>query len=924
MLIYFGLGLDEDIHIPNLVQDGAAIDYVGPQRLLAWLEARLGFQGYPSGTEYLRIEQYRQLISKYLEEQPEAFYRASFEADQLATAAELLSRRDELLLANWDFTPTTDMPERLKVLAELEQHLRVEFIVNTRPDSDEIWIELSAGFADRFAQIVDFAAHRNTTISEIRLLEPLEILPHHYQRLFGILAKRKTTITNAEQFKDLAHLAVADNDLGKLQRRLDTQEGTSELQADGSLLILKSKRETTAAAYLAKLFQKNPKLRPTLLISDKNRTLDNAFLQDSLPSLGILSASSARPSLQILKLVTAFLWEPLDPFKLMEFVTLKVKPLEEELAIQIARRLSETPGINSIAWNITISRYFEEIETAAATDHSIDVNAIREQYNFWFRRQRYNTSQTVPKEEAVEIYRYLGEWAYQQFEYTSKKNQSMLVLSEQAKRVEELLETTPESDLSYLELERIIRTIYEPSPVQFREQELNFYPFLHHSAAFVDAVDELVWWNFIQAEPNHFFSRWYKRERTYLTGKNILLDTPKDENKRLLWQRTQPILHARNRVLLIVPELIEGKVVHEHPLQSDLKATFGDLDAITFDMDTQAGQAQFEQFFDMPEQVALDTYTLGRPQPFIEIPSLSEYLQTDYETFTSLNTLFYYPYQWVFKYKTRLKKSSILSVVKDTTLLGNLAHRFFEELLKEEDINIWERKNVDKWIDKRAPSLFRQEGAVLLMYGREPDKVNFLNRIKYSAWSLVDSLQKNAWTVKDTEMNMEDLFVDVPVRAKADLVLQRNDEFAVLDLKWRGIYYRKAMIKNQEDLQLVLYSRLLEKAEDCWAHTAYFIIEKGQMIARNNQAFEEVSPIDPESDHCAVHQTILTKMEETYSWRQVQVKRGLIEVRCQYTKDGLEDAYYDFSLPPNSMEHLEMKDKDAPFDDYRALINLVT
>lgn len=923
MRIYFGLGLDEDIHLPDLVKVGEAIGYVGPQRLLSWLEARLGFQGYPTGTDYLRIEQYRQLIARYLEEVcPNAFYRASFEADQLATAGELLSRRDELLLANWSFEASKNLPERLLVLAELEQHLRVEFIQDTRPDSDEIWIELSAGYADRFAQIITYAAKRKTTIQEIRLLEPKHLLPYHFQRLLGVLSKNGVTITEVESYKDLSNFPLKNNDLGTLQKRLQGSTDKSELQGDGSLLMLKSKRETTAAAYLAKLFCKNFDFHPTILINDKNRTLDNAFLQDGLPSLGILSASSARPSLQILKLVTAFLWEPLDPFKLMEFVSLKMKPLEEELSYRIARQLSETPGINSVAWNITISRYFDEISETAT--QASDVQQVRDQYNFWFRRQRYNTSQSVPKEEAIEIYRYLGNWAHQQFEYGSSKNQSFLVLKEQANRIEELLETTPASELSYLELERVIRTIYEPSPVQFREQELGFYPFVHHAAAFIQPVEDLVWWNFILAEPNHFFSRWYKRERTYLDSQNVVLDTPKDENARLIWQRTQPILHAKDRVLLVVPELIEGKTVHEHPLQSDLKATFGDLDAITLDIDTQEGRSLFENYFQLPEQVQLDTYALGRPDPFIEIPSLNDFLATDYETFTSLNTLFYYPYQWVFKYKTRLIKSSILSVVKDTTLLGNLAHRFFEEMLKEPAISTWEKRDVSTWIDKKAASLFRQEGAVLLMYGREPDKVNFLNRMKYSAWSLISSLQKNAWTVKDTEMNMEDHFVDVPVRVKADLVLQRNDEFAVLDLKWRGVTYRRDMIKNEEDLQLVLYSRLLEKSEDCWAHTAYFIIEQGEMIARNQQAFHELNPIAPDSDHCAVHQNILNKMEETYIWRQAQVRRGFIEVRCEYTQKDLEDAYEAHNLPPTHMDMLEMKEKDAPFDDYRALIKLIS
>ncbi|MEM9990292.1 MAG: PD-(D/E)XK nuclease family protein [Bacteroidota bacterium] len=922
MRIYFGLGLDDDIHLPELVQAGKAVGYVGPQRLLLWLEARLGFQGYPSGTDYLRIEQYRQLVGRYLAEvRQEVFFRASFEADQLATAGELLSRRDELLLANWDFEIQQNMPTRLQALAELEQYLSVEFITKEE-DATTSWIMLSAGYADRFAQIIRWASQRKTTIQEVRLLEPLALLPSHFQRLFQALSQQGVTIIPVEAYKDLAALPNATNsDLGALQKRLYGSTKKYSLQADGSLLLLKSKRETTAAAYLAKLLHKNRHFQPTILISDKNRTLDNAFLQDGLPSLGTLSASSARPSLQILKLVTAFLWEPLDPFKLMEFVTLKMKPLEEELSIRVARQLSETPGINSVAWNIMISRYFDELTERVS--QASEVEHVRQQYHFWFRRQRYNTTQRVPKEDAIEVYAYLSDWAQQQFDYGSTKNQSFLVLKEQADRIEELLETTPDTSLTYLELERVIRTIYEPSPVQFREQELGFCPFVHNAAAFIQPVQDLVWWNFIQAEPNHFFSRWYNNERNFLEQADLVIDTPKDENARLIWQRMQAVVHTRKRLVLVVPTLIEGKMVHEHPLQSDLKAAFGNLDAITLNIDTQQGRTTLEQYFELPEQVPLATYPLGQPDPFIAVPNLKDYLLTDYETFTSLNTLFYYPYQWVFKYKTRLVKSSILSVVKDTTLLGNLAHRFFEEMLKEEQLKAWQRTDVNQWIDQKANALFKQEGAVLLMYGREPDKVNFLNRLKYSAWSLISSLQKNNWTVKATEMSLEDQFMDVPLRAKADLVLQREEEFAVLDLKWHGVTYRHRMIKNREDLQLVLYSHLLEKTKENWAHTAYFIIEQGQMIARNQQAFEEVNAIDPDCKHGVVHQEIMNRMEATYTWRQAQVTDGFIEVRCTYTEKKLNDAYEQHGLTPISLDMLEMKSTDAPFDDYRVLIKLV-
>ena len=913
MIIYFGLGLDDELFLKQPLLGG--VYYMGEKRFLRLLEAQLGFVGYSSDNEHLRIEQYRQAITLHSIDHPDAFYTASFLSDQLATATDLLSRRDELKQAGWSFQMDKTCPERLKVLAELEQ--KIELSTNNE-ESPTGKIQLSYGFSDRFSQVLDVLPTRNITIQKTYLVEPFELLPVHFQRLFTILKRMGVEIS---EIPEPRFQGISDLNIFQAALQNEVKPTKQIAKADGSLLILRSKRETDAAAYVAKLLHRNPNFQPLILSVEKNRILDNALIQEGLPSMGILSASSARPMLQIIKLAPAFLWEPIDPYKIMEFVTLRVKPLEEELANRIARQLAETPGIGGDRWLAMIRNYFDELVNKALEDKNIDTETIRDQYRFWFRRNRYNTSDAVPIQEVEEIYQYLSYWAFQQFEDSGSRNPSLLVLSEQARRIQELLQTLPEKSLTYLELERIIRTIYESSPVLFKVQEVGFCNFIHHPSAFLAPVPKLLWWNFVQMEQSHFFSRWYADERTYLVKFSIALETPRDENARLIWQRRQPIVHAKEQVLLVIPARIVGKESHFHPLFSDLQATFKNLDAITVSTDQPESQDLFTHFFDVPQYVQLKPIALGNPKPFLHLATLNDYLLKDYETYTSLDALLYYPYQWVFKYKTKFIKSSILSVVKDRTLLGNLSHRFFEQLLKQ-DITNWSKSDVEGWIDEQSKKMFTQEGASLLMYGREPEKVNFLNRLKYAAWSLISALQNNHWQVLDTEMDIVGNFLDIEIRAKADLVLKRGKEVAVVDLKWRGIAHRETMIRNQEDLQLVLYSKLIDEPDN-WAHTSYFIIEKGKLIARNTQAFQEANPIQPDADHTVVHETILNKMEATYRWRQHQIEQGWIEVRCEQTKHDIEAMLASYGLPGITMDMLEMKPSNATFDDYKTLINLI-
>ena len=186
--------------------------------------------------------------------------------------------------------------------------------------------------------------------------------------------------------------------------------------------------------------------------------------------------------------------------------------------------------------------------------------------------------------------------------------------------------------------------------------------------------------------------------------------------------------------------------------------------------------------------------------------------------------------------------------------------------------------------------------------------------MKNAAWNLVSLLRNNAWEVLDTELPLEGIFGGVPVRGKADLVLQRGEEKAIVDLKWSGANRRKELIRNGEDLQLVLYAKLLPPPEQ-WPHTAYFILDEGKMIARNQAAFREAVVAGSGEEHGMACTAIFEKMERTYAWRLEQLRRGIVELRTNRTAAELE-ALYEGQL----FELLEMKMEDARWDDYRTLL----
>jgi len=891
-------------HFDNLVHSTpdparAGVLFAGQKKLLLWLETQFGLSGCPENTDYLRIELYRQALLQELETAQEPpFFAASFEADRFATAEALLTWRDELLLAGWDFLPAGDCPPRLADLA------RVEVLFRQKTTNPEIGAA-ATGWADRYARVLEWLPLRSVPADEIVLHEPEVLLPPVVRRVVAIFRAARVPV---HTLHPEPRAVDRNSDLAWLQGRLTGRvSGKKTATADGSLLLLKARSDSDAAVFLAKFLAKNPDWQPVFLIPELNRVLEQALQQEGFPAMGVLSASLARPALQVLKLAPAFLWEPVDVFKIMEFVTLPLKPLDDGLALEIARVMAEKPGLFSDTWFAAVLGYLDQMHVA---------DAVREQYEFWFGRRRYRADATAPKRDALDLYAYLYRWALER--HREKENPTLLVLSEQARRIRDLLDTLPEQRIGFLELERIVRTIYEPAPVQVAVAETSHFPFVHQPGAFAASADTLVWWNCLFDGGAPAPDRWQQAERAWLAARNAEPDSPEAVGRQQLALGQKPVWQAARRLVLVVPEQADGAEALPHLLLSDIEAYFENPKALTFDLENPQHRTNLERLCAMPGYVLLNTRPGAPLRPHLRLPNPERFSDSAYETPTNLEHLFYYPHRWFFRQKLRLYPTSLLGVSRDQTLLGSLAHRFFEFLLLEKDCLTWDKYAVQDWINAKAENLLEREGATLLLYGREPERNQFLNRVKSAAWSLLTLIRTNGWHIHDTEMALEGTFGGWPVRGKADLVLRRDPgEWAVVDLKWSGARRRREMIQNGEDLQLVLYAKLLPPPET-WAHTAYFILEDGKMIARNKQAFRDAIAADgPWDNHVEACDAIFARMERTFAWRVAQLREGMLELRNARTAPEL-DALYAEEL----LDLLEMKSEDARWDDYRTLVGV--
>ena len=1000
MTIILGTTLTDQQTLPPAPANVAGRALKTPAGLLAYLEGFYALGTPAINRAALRNEQYRQLLTAHLVEieasaETPPFYAASFTADQPATAADLLSRRDELLAAGYSLREDagSDVPFRIAVLHQIEALLH----------DDRYDFRLLPGEADRLLLLLAALPEDRHPRLTILLNEPRHLLSPGYRRLLTALEKLGDTVG---QLPEPAY-PTENTDLAAWQKilltatpptspsfvtpastsatsptaslttgaglgeraphlktpssaaRPDTEVPSPELTADGSLIILRAERETHIAAYLARLVRDNTDWHPGLLLTVRNQTLDNALLAEGLPSLGVPSTSLARPSLQVLKLITTFLWDPIEIGRVMEFVSLVNKPLHWRLAQRIAVFLADTPGMFGPRWFAMLEGFFREMEEERRWPKS-RLDATRAQYESWFRRKRYPRDGKVPKFDLRQLFNNLREWALEEYadsrqpptddrqlttasQNPATENTGLLILAAQAQRAMELLDVQPETELSFLEVERLVRMVYEPAPTQFQHRESGAPPTIFAPASALKLpggkeLERLVWWDFIEHEPDYFFSRYYPEELTYLANGGIVLNGPDQRNELAAWAQLRPVLHTRRELVLCLPERVSGSLVEAHPLLGDLEAAFppGTLDHITVYIDA-AGEASAPLHDKVtPAFTPVPVRPLDGPRAQLQLGRKDAITARDPETPTALEDLLYYPHKWAFRHQLRLKGSPILSIASENRLRGNLSHLFIEQLLNQvkADGRAYTREDVRAWIDANWLRLLENEGAVLLEYGQEPERVQFVRTMHYAAWSLVHYLQENGWRIRGSEENVTGDLLGIaapqaggqPVTGRADLVLERDRngkaEVAIVDLKWRGKTVFRNLLRNAKDVQLCLYAEFVSQDQNRPAdtvHTAYYVIRDAIMIARNELAFANIETVSGPDEAGVVQRETLGKVRATYNWRWNQFRAGVVEVRCRETLGELEDLYLDL----NHDALLEPGDEDARFDDYRSLIGLI-
>lgn len=896
MKITFGQALD-GVELRDVKNSMDSI-VCGPLRLMEILEVQLGLKR-KSSSELTRVFQFVKVLQTLIKKGP-CFYSASFQKDPLSVSEALLYWRDSLVLAGWKGT-TNGGSKRLKDLAEITVALKEALIL---------------GESGRLVAIRDSLADRKHRVHDILVVDSPESFPRLWREVLTKLGAEfrppgsSPTATNEKSQTDLQELGTAFG---------SSSPEKIKWRNDGSVIHLTAYSEFTLAHMVSKLLEENSKESCMLVAESDCCALDEVLIASDHASLGVNPVSLARPIPQLLLLALRLYWKPLNPLHLLEFLTHPNSPVEFHLRNELARVLVECPGVGGPKWLATVEAMKEIYKTKPAEEAKDLFRCLEKDLEDWVHVSRHDARSGSPGSELADCCRRVAKWARQQTireegENNFSKISHFQCLAAQATELGDALQGIEK--VIQCQLEHLIRRVSGNGWPASKTRELGHCHRVGSPGACIESADIVLWWNFSEPE-TPALPHWTISEIEELQAHGAEVPSAASilavESAR--WIR--PVLAARKKLILITPRQRNGEPVADHPLLSRIQAVInGPLPKIDLDSDLQRKRiANTETMGHVPVQVARRWWRLKDGKHFGVRPA---------ESFSSAEKFIYSPYAWVLDYKAVLRPGvlSQFRLRSENVLRGNLLHRLLDLLgdgpIKKGSWTAITEKELKEYVEKQWPILLEQEGATLLLLGKQSEAAALLDTAKQALWVLAQQLRAAEIQKTETNVNFRADFIGGQLDGYVDLLVKNaKAQASVVDLKSGRLEEKKKELQANVQLQLAIYGFLHRTNRAEWPSGAYFILNNWRMLAQTKEYFPLASAV-PVKTGAGGLEICWNEFVEMWKYRRSILDQGWIEVTLGITPPQNGNEFP--GLGP--YEHWQpTKDQDK-YNDFKALTGM--
>ena len=843
------------------------------------LETRLGVNSKPISFT-ARLVDYLYCLERT--DNPEAFYQASYKKDPFAVARKLLLWRDELYMSGWtgSFEVKDNLSKRLLDIGNIETLAQEE---------------VAPSIGQRFQYILARLEKDSVYISELKLHDDLVQFPPLVQKVIAALG---ADITHASELKPNAN---ANTDLRCLQNILINPNMDTEFTNDGSVLLIETDEARAShdltAQIIAAEYSAHNQQDISVICETDGHIVDEALETIGLPRAGFTQNSSWRPVFQVMPLSMELLWNPVNPAKILQFLTNPVCPLPGRVRYPLGNVMAQTPGLGSDAWNEKIEKVLSK------EDDEKEQKKIKTDIEFWIENERYDPELGAPVADIITRLNAVSKWLgnmmaffadrLEQSLYATAKGQTEDLLSAVIR-----LENYNNGTLGRDHIRRLIDDIRGVgAPVIDRQAELAaaIRPLSHYQepGSIMRRVDTVIW-NGLNGDHGLRVKDWTDAEISALEDNDVFYLSDDTGLKCLSRQRSKPVLNAKTRLILIASKDRSS----DHAIWTQILC--------------KCKGVQILSEKEASEQLKISTCVttpldLPKKQREWQLPGSVTIPSKDYSSYSSLNKFIFKPHQWVLNYAAKIRSGSLMVTNEGNLLKGNLAHRLIETYLDEhtnlQEVNL---DDIANWTDGALIDLIEKEGATLLEEGAFRDRVAFISTMKTALKTLIEHL-KNAGTVEtETELWAESEFIGGALQGSIDIIaINKNGDEAIIDVKLGGLKYRRDELRNSQYLQLLTYDRLRQTNP----HLSFFIVADSHMLNLAHDHFKNAERIDPELG-LAPYQ-YWENVETLWKHRRAHFDKGLIEVPVEGTEPT------ERSLPDGIA--LDIPETNDAFSDYTAL-----
>lgn len=871
MLITFGLRLDGEHGWRPANRLGRPV--FGPLGLLNLLETRLGLLRADCAHAQ-RVTQYRECLKQH--DTPDRFYHASFGIDPIGASASLLSWRDTWHLHGWNGQSPPAAGVRMTDMAAVE---------STARDL------LFPSIGERLARVAEFLDRQQPRIESIELVDPLSAFPKRWREVLA-----KLPVSSVRAYGPSADPTTV---LGRLQIALKAAHegerpgGKIAWLDDGSLHVVRA--ETGLVAARCVVDDLAAPHEGIAIVAEQSRSLLDATLDAAdVARQGFLDASPLAPALQVLPLALATVWEPLDVYALLQFLSHPFGPVPGYARRRLAEVVAQFPGVGGPRWREAV----EEI-ARRQPERAVD---LRRALALWVEHTRFDPKQGAPTSVLLERTRairdYFGARLADQDANRSAAAATGLAQAAAVTAALEALAAQGEASVAPVELEALVAQCTARGAPNFAmHAQVGCAPAATDPGALLEPFDRVIWWQMgAPSLPGHY--PWSASEMASLSRAGVELPPLEELLKRRGEEWLRPVLHARRQLVLVLPP--QGEEMHPlwqeiqwfvdgvrpEPLESLLTGRAGnELPAIA-----HAALPARRRWWHLAAQATIPPRTR--------------------ESYSSLSAFLNAPHQWVLKYAARLNPSNLLAVADANLLYGNLAHRLIDRFFRTSGSLALRGEALRAWFSREFETVVAEEGAVLLMPGRRGDYERLRSSLERAIAEFQRQFAAASIDAVEPERALAGNFTGGELEGVADLVVRnRSGRRAIVDMKWSGGYYHQERLAKNRHLQLAVYAELLRQETGAWPQVSYFILEAARLIAPDTGFFPEARAVQQGGSGSTA--VLWDRFVAAWNWRRSQIDAGLIEVAAR----GIEPTAE--SVGP--AEALEPEELREDYDDYRWL-----